>query len=390
MTKPQKCIKSDSEKHNKQKKSKKRKNISPLQKSEKSEQKSGSKVDTKVDTKLLSGQLLSEQWNSTVSPEPNEQCHNKRFHPSSPEYFNFVPYAVYSNNLNTMAMNFPSMPAFGSGFMQSQPFNSTQFQTQNPAQNSGPSTCPPPWATQIMEDLKSIKISVSKIESIEKTVNHISSKVETLESKMKTMETKVQECEKSSTFINGEFEKTKEKLKSASDDVKRLNTKCKDFETVVKTLETKNKSLEDKTNDLEFRSMRENLLFHGIEEGTNENCELLVKRFIAEQLEIGEDIKLDRAHRLGKPKGRTRPIVVKFHEYRQRELIRVTAGDKYEALKTVNKGVGVQQTRAVLQKRREMNEIYDREKAAGRQVKWSGAKLLVRDGGSGNFREVTE
>ena len=346
-------------------------------------------MDTKVNTEQLSGQLLSEQWNSIVSPEPNEQCHNKRLHPSSPEYFNFVPYADYSNNLNTMAMNFPPMP-FGSGFMQSPPFNSTQFPTQNPTQNSAPGASPPQWATQIMENLKTIKISVSKIDSIEKTVNHISLKVETLESKKKTMETKVQDCENASTFISGEFEKTKDKLKSASEDVKRLNTKCKDFETVVKTLESKNKSLEDKTNDLEFRSMRENLLFHGIEESTTENCKLLVRRFIAEHLDIGEDIKLDRAHRLGKPKGRTRPIVVKFHEYRQRELVRTTAGDKYETLKTANKGVGVQQTRAVLQKRRDMNEIYDREKAVGRQVKWSGAKLLVRDGDSGNFREVTE
>ena len=221
-------------------------------------------------------------------------------------------------------------------------------------------------------------------------MNRISSKVETLESKMKTMETKVQDCEKASTFINSEFEKTKEKLKSASDDVKRLNTRCKEFETVVKTLESKNKSLEDKTNDLEFRSMRENLLFHGIEELTGENCEMLVQQFIAERLNITETIHIDRAHRLGKPKGRIRPIVVKFHEYRQRELVRVTAGEKSEALKDVNKGVGVQQTKAVLQKRREMNEIYDREKAAGRQVKWSGAKLLVRDGNVGNFREVTE
>ena len=285
-----------------------------------------------------------------------------------------------------MAMNFPSMP-FGSGFMQSPPFNSAQF----PAPSSAPGTSPPPqWTTQIMEDIKSIKMSVSKIENIEKTVNKISSKVETLETKMKTMETKVSECEKSSTFISGEFEKTKDQLKSANEDVKRLNSKCKDFESVIKTLETKNKTLEDKTNDLEFRSMRENLLFHGIEESQNENYELLVKRFIAEDLEIGEDIKIDRAHRLGKPKGRTRPIVVKFHKYRQRELVRVTAGDKFEALKTVNKGVGVQQTKAVLQKRRDMNEIYDREKAAGRQMKWAEAKPLVRDGDAGNFREVTQ
>ena len=79
---------------------------------------------------------------------------------------------------------------------------------------------------------------------------------------------------------------------------------------------------------------------------------------------------------------------MKFHENRQREL--VTAGDKSDALKAINKGARVQQTRAVLQKRRGMNDIYEREKAAGRQLKWSEAKLLVGDGDSGNFREVAE
>ena len=225
---------------------------------------------------------------------------------------------------------------------------------------------------------------------MKKTVNKISSKVETLETKMKTMDTKVIEVEKSNKFISDEFDKTKQKLKSASDDVKRLNDKCKNFETAVQKLETQNKNLEDKTNYLEFRSLRENLLFHGIPESPNENCELLVKEFIGRHLEIRHVISIDRAHRLGKPKNKTRPIVVKFHYYNQRELIRTTANDKIENLKALNLGVGVQQTKAVLQKRRDMSAIYDREKSAGRQLKWAGARLLVRDGNSGNFREVTE
>lgn len=49
----------------------------------------------------------------------------------------------------------------------------------------------------------------------------------------------------------------------------------------------------------------------------------------------------------------------------------------------------MQQTKAVLTKRREMADIVDREKAAGRTIRWAGAKLLVRDGTSGNFRQVT-
>ena len=52
--------------------------------------------------------------------------------------------------------------------------------------------------------------------------------------------------------------------------------------------------------------------------------------------------------------------------------------------------VGVQQTKAVLQKRRDMNEIYEREKAAGKTLKWAGAKLLARDGNTGDFKEITQ
>ena len=56
---------------------------------------------------------------------------------------------------------------------------------------------------------------------------------------MKTMDSKVIEVEKSNKFISDELDKTKQKLKSASDDVKRLNDKCKNFEAVVEKLKLK-------------------------------------------------------------------------------------------------------------------------------------------------------
>ena len=278
---------------------------------------------------------------------------------------------------------------FGQQMMQSPPFSS-QFNPQFSAMGTSFNSSPPQWSIQIIEDIKSIKRSVSKIESIEKTVNKISSKVETLETKMKTMDSKVTEVENSNKFISDEFDKTKQKHKSASDDVKRLNDKCKNFEVVVQRLESQNKNLGDKTNDLEFRSLRENLLFHGIPKSSNENCELLVKEFISRHLEIGYEILIDTAHRLGKPKTKTRPIVVKSHYYNQRELIRTTANDKIENLRALNLGVGVQQTKAVLQKRRDMSAIYDREKLSEGQLEWAGARILVRGSTSGNFREVSE
>ena len=117
------------------------------------------------------------------------------------------------------------------------------------------------------------------------------------------MSTNVTGIEKSNDFISKECEDTKEKLKSADEDLIRLNKKCKDFEDKVKTLETQNQTIESKTGGLEAISMRENVLFHGIPEANNENCEVLVKQFVAEKLNIVQDITLDRAHRLGKPRG---------------------------------------------------------------------------------------
>ena len=54
--------------------------------------------------------------------------------------------------------------------------------------------------------------------------------------------------------------------------------------------------------------------------------------------------------------------MVKFHSYKKRELIRNTAMTKSAELKALNLGVGVQQTKAVLQKRRDLNAVYERKK----------------------------
>ena len=368
----------------KTKKQKKRKVISPIQLCE--------QISRTKDCSGQSNVKSRTQTSVSVSPESDLQTQTKRFHSSAPVYFDFSPYTTSALNAVTGMqtapnMNFSHMPYGASNqMMQSPPFSQPQFTGTMPMASSAP----PDWATKIMEDIKSIKVSVSKIDGIEKLVNQINSKVENLETKMKSMDTRVKDVEKSSSFVSGQFEDQKTKLKAADNELKSLNKKCHDFEGIVKKLEEKNATLEEKTNDLEFRSLRENLLFHGIPEGQNENCETLVKQFVADKLDIGQEITIDRAHRLGKPKGRVRPIVVKFHEYTERETIRLKANDRREALKASYQGVGVQQTKAVLQKRRDMNGIYDREKAAGKTLKWAGARLLAREGDTGDFHEVTQ
>ena len=135
--------------------------------------------------------------------------------------------------------------------------------------------------------------------------------------------------------------------------------------------------------------MRENLLFYGIKENDGENSEALILDLIKTKLDISSSISLDRVHRIGvsKDKG-TRPIVAKFHNYKDRELVRTTSYEKQDVLKPLNLGVGIQQTKSTMDKRRPMYSVMNRKKAAGNTVKWTGYKLLVRDSRGGKFQEV--
>ena len=89
--------------------------------------------------------------------------------------------------------------------------------------------------------------------------------------------------------------------------------------------------------------MRENLIFTGIDEDetdvTNENCEGKLKEFLSSKLNIHDEMPLDRMHRLGKYKSQQsfpRPIIAKFHRFRDREKVRFAAA---ETLKGTRYGV---------------------------------------------------
>ncbi|KAH3829634.1 hypothetical protein DPMN_102861 [Dreissena polymorpha] len=215
---------------------------------------------------------------------------------------------------------------------------------QTPTENQSQT---PQWAKSLIEDIKSIKLSVAKMDEIEKFLNKLNMKVEWLEQNVKSIEARTKEIESSSQFMNNELEDTRQKIKSTDTEIKNINKHHKELEEKIQNIKLQADENEQKTNDLEARSMRENVLFYGCPEVLNENCEGTVKSIISEKLRIVENITLDRVHRLGKPSnGKCRPIVAKFHYYQQRELVRTTAITKTNDLKSTGLGIGIQQTKA--------------------------------------------
>ena len=81
--------------------------------------------------------------------------------------------------------------------------------------------------------------------------------------------------------------------------------------------------------DSKCRQMCENLIFTGIHEvylmsGEFENCENTLCEFLSQHMNIQQNIKFDRVHRLGRYKRyqtRPRPIIAKFHDFSSKEMV---------------------------------------------------------------------
>ena len=82
---------------------------------------------------------------------------------------------------------------------------------------------------------------------------------------MKSLDTCLNENEKSCAFISKEHESQKTELKNAKkNNLGDLQKSCKNLESEAVSMKTKQDTLNMKLNDLEARSVRENLMFYGI------------------------------------------------------------------------------------------------------------------------------
>ena len=115
----------------------------------------------------------------------------------------------------------------------------------------------------------------------------------------------------------------------------RLSKMAREHES----LKRENASLTSEITDLQARSMRDNLLFFGLDEaGTPderraENCAEKILSFCSDMLNIPDaqsTIKVERAHRIGTyQNGKRRPIVVKFNHYPDKLTVKQRAREVF-------------------------------------------------------------
>ncbi|XP_061762391.1 aldo-keto reductase family 1 member A1-A isoform X2 [Nerophis ophidion] len=107
-----------------------------------------------------------------------------------------------------------------------------------------------------------------------------------------------------------------------------LRESVKSLTNGVVNLTRENRCMKETMLDLQAKSTRDNLVFAGIPEKTEEDPEGTIKSFMEHQLKLPTDtinnITFHRVHRLGakKPENkRPRPIVAKFDHYKQKEQV---------------------------------------------------------------------
>lgn len=212
------------------------------------------------------------------------------------------------------------------------------------------------------------------------TLTSLTARVITAEHEITDVKTRVGELEATSIGTGNLFDDIKSQTDNIVREVKDLkaegidtadeNKRTKDK---IDTLAVENESLKSRLVDMQCRQMKNNLIFTGLHEQTEEDCELKLRRFIENEMNITHYIEFGKVHRFGKKSEvfnrPPRPIVARFLYFRDVDAVKKAGRN----LKGKPYGVNEQFPTEVEQRRRKLYPIMKEEKLKKSKV------VLVRD-----------
>ena len=128
------------------------------------------------------------------------------------------------------------------------------------------------------------------------------------------------------TAMGGKMSSMSETMTTMQADMSGIKSQFEETQQRVEQLERENEQLRkshsellDRVDDLENRSRRNNLLFYGIKKSDNENCESVLKDLFSDNLDLSDDIQINRAHRVGSKDDA--PIIARLTFFKDKERI---------------------------------------------------------------------
>lgn len=238
--------------------------------------------------------------------------------------------------------------------------------------------------------LRNLDSKLRVLDNIDKQVTEMNSKIATMDRRVTSLERQLNESNRQITELETSraFDsQTCDDLKRAQSDISRqvteLDNHKKDLTDSLKSVTQENIRLNEQLLDLQSRSMRDNLLFHNIdecstrEERLNENCVEKIQSFFETKLNITDarDVKIDRAHRIGPFRAnKTRPVVVKFNFFQDKLRVKQAANDK---LKNTDYRVSEQYPKTIQDRRKTLYPAFAQARRDGKRAYLSYDKLYI-------------
>ncbi|VDI00448.1 Hypothetical predicted protein [Mytilus galloprovincialis] len=179
----------------------------------------------------------------------------------------------------------------------------------------------PTVLVEILKTLTKMEERMGKIERKFDRIERITFKLEEIENAVKTINERNEQTENSfvglSTVVDDvinqctgnkqEIQELKLEMEKIGSEVKKSNTaKVTDQSNVIQ-------KMEESLIDLKCRSMKNNLIFSGLQYQKDEHVEEKLRNFLQNELKINHRIEFGNAHRFGKQGfNGTRPIVARF------------------------------------------------------------------------------
>ena len=230
----------------------------------------------------------------------------------------------------------------------------------------------------LVKKLSSIDILNDKLSKFEQCMTNLSNNVEKATKR-------IDEVEKSMEFINSHFESSKAERQEVNLTLTQLKVENEEMGQNLRLLQLNLNDLNERHIDLQTRSMRENLVFWGLPLEENEEVEQtenIITKFMKDEMHMETVIEFHRAHRFGKvaeyidTEGKlvkTRPIVCRFKNFKDREMVRSAAKE----LKDTKFGVNEQFPKEINDRRRALWSYYKEAKNQKKRAYFKRDKLFI-------------
>ena len=216
--------------------------------------------------------------------------------------------------------------------------------------------------------ITNIEGHINDLTNVKRDMVRVENRVELMNNGMKKTDERMRDYEQSLQVFNDKCEDVMSDSRVTDAAVNRLYDKVEQLEADRQKLNESNQRLNETVIDLQCRSMRDNLIFTGIEEpdyrvDQQEDTEQVLCEFLKYEMNIEPNIPFHRVHRLGYNQRYTdypRPIVAKFEHFKDRELVRLAAP---KTLRGKHYGVREQFPKVVEDKRKLLYPEMKRAKA---------------------------